>query len=169
MPALLPMLVASLCVLSAISDVTARRIPNALLAAALGIGAVLFCVQGWRGHTGFPWSSLLGFLIGLLVLLPFYAVHWMGAGDVKLFATLGFLLGAKALLPIWIIASLLAGAHATYVVVTNHQLRHAAQGVLDTDVMKAITTERKRRGTPYAALMAVGALVTLCYPVLAHW
>jgi prepilin peptidase CpaA len=169
MPALLPALVASLCVLSAFSDITARRVPNVLLLAALGLGVITLCTQWWLERTGMPWSSLLGFLIGLLVLLPFYAIHRMGAGDVKLFATFGFLLGAKALLPIWIIASLLAGLHAIYVLLSNYQFRHAAQGVLDTEAIKAITLEKRRRGTPYAAFLSAGALTTLFYPFLAHW
>ncbi|GLQ99762.1 A24 family peptidase [Dyella mobilis] len=169
MSTLLPALVASLCVMSAISDIRARRVPNALLLAALVLGAFALCMQWWLDHTGAPWSSLLGFLIGLLVFFPFYTIHRMGAGDVKLFATLGFLMGAKALLPIWIIASLLAGMHVVYVLLSNHQFRHVARGVLDVEVINAVTSEKKRRGTPYAAFLSTGALATLLYPTLAHW
>lgn len=169
MPALLPVLVAPLCVLIAISDVSTRRVPNAWLLIALSFGAMLFCSEWARGHAGPPWAALIGLVTGLLVLLPFYAIRWMGAGDVKLFATYGFLLGAKALLPIWIIASLLAGAHAAYVLLANYRLRHAAQGVLDTDVVQALASERSKRGSPYAAFLSIGALITLFNPPLTHW
>jgi prepilin peptidase CpaA len=169
MPALLPVLVVPLCVLIAISDLSTRRVPNAWLLLALGLGALLFCVEWARGHSGPPWPALIGFVTGLLVLLPFYVIHWMGAGDVKLFATLGFLLGTKALLPIWIIASLLAGVHAIYVVFSNYRLRHAAHGVLEADIARELTAERTRRGTPYAAFLSAGALITLFHPALMHW
>ncbi|MBE1160814.1 A24 family peptidase [Dyella acidiphila] len=168
MPALLPALVAPLCVLIAISDITTRRVPNAWLLIALAAGALLFGTTWALGRTGPPWSALAGLVIGLLVLLPLYAIHWMGAGDVKLFATFGFLLGAKALLPIWIVASLLAGVHVIYVSLANYRLRHAAQGVLDADMIEAQAAERSRRGSPYAAFLSVGALIALFGPPWVH-
>lgn len=169
MPALLAMLVVPFCALIAISDAYQRRVPNALLLCALVLGMVLFCTEWALGLAGPPWSSLLGLLVGLLVLLPFYALHWMGAGDVKLFATLGFLLGFRALLPIWIIASILAGLHAAYVLVSNYRLRHATQGMHDADELHAHIVTRTRRGTPYAAFLSTGALITLFNPLLTHW
>jgi prepilin peptidase CpaA len=169
MPALLPTLVVPLCVLIAISDLATRRVPNAWLLIALGLGSVLFCVEWALGRTGPPWAALTGLIAGLLALLPFYAIHWMGAGDVKLFATFGFLLGTKALLPIWVIASLLAGAHVIYVLLSNYRLRHATQGMHDADAVRAITADRNRRGSPYAAFLSAGALITLFDPPLLHW
>jgi prepilin peptidase CpaA len=169
MTALLPLLVVPLCVLTAISDFSARRVPNAWLLMALATGTVIFCLQWALDHNGPPGSPLTGFFTGLFVLLPFYAIRWMGAGDVKLFATLGFLLGAKALLPIWIIASLLAGAHVIYMVFSNYRRRHATQGMLDIDAIRELTAEKTRRGTPYAAFLSAGALITLFNPALMHW
>jgi prepilin peptidase CpaA len=169
MPALLPLLVASLCVSIAISDLYARRVPNSWLLIALGLGSLLFCTEWALGHSEPPWPALTGLTTGLMVLLPFYIIHWMGAGDVKLFATLGFLLGSKALLPIWIIASILAGAHSIYVLLSNYRLRHVMQGALQDDAIRALTAEKKRRGTPYAAFLSTGALITLFIPSLSHW
>jgi prepilin peptidase CpaA len=169
MPALLPLLVVPLCILIAISDLATRRVPNAWLLIALGLGSILFCAEWALDRAGPPWPALIGLITGLLVLLPFYAIHWMGAGDVKLFATLGFLLGSKALLPIWVIASLLAGAHVIYVLLSNYRLRHATRGVLEADVVRALTAERNRRGTPYAAFLSAGALITLFHPLLVRW
>jgi prepilin peptidase CpaA len=169
MPALLIALLVPFCALIVFSDISARRVPNSLLAITLLLGAVLLCTQWALGQTGAPWEAPVGLVIGLIVLLPFYAIRWMGAGDVKLFATFGFLLGAKALLPIWVIASLLAGAHAIYVVLSNYRIRHVSQGLPDAGITQALVSEKTRRGTPYAAFLSVGALVTLFHPSLAHW
>jgi prepilin peptidase CpaA len=167
--ALLPWVIVPLCVVIAFSDFTARRVPNAWLLIALALGMILFCVEWMNGRTEPTWQPLLGFLTGLLVLLPFYVAHWMGAGDVKLFATLGFLLGAKALLPIWIIASLLAGMHAAYVLLSNYRLRHAMHGANDSNDLQALLPAKTRHGTPYAAFLSAGALITLFNPLLTHW
>ncbi|QRN55846.1 prepilin peptidase [Dyella caseinilytica] len=169
MPTLLFALAVPFCALIAISDISARRVPNSLLAIVLILGALLLCAQWAQGQTGAPSPSMIGLLVGLISLLPFYVIHWMGAGDVKLFATLGFLLGAKALLPIWVIASLLAGAHAIYLLASNYRLRHATQGWLDASTTHALTSERIRRGTPYAAFLSAGALITLFNPSLTYW
>lgn len=97
------------------SDLYARRVPNRWLLGALLLGTLLLVWQA--AHDGIASTAPhgAGLLLGLCSLLPFYALRWMGAGDVKFFAVLGFLLGWKALLPIWIGASLLAGAHAVVV------------------------------------------------------
>lgn len=102
----------------AISDMTARRVSNRALLTVLGVVALAQVMSLADGAAPSPsiGQCLLGGVIGLLVLLPFHAIGWMGAGDVKLFSTIGFLLGSKALLPIWVFASLAAGGHALLVV-----------------------------------------------------
>jgi len=96
-----------------VSDLLARRVSNRVLLAVLCVAAAAQLLAAGTQPT--LAQCLLGGIAGLAVLLPFYAVGWMGAGDVKLFATIGLLLGAKALLPIWALASLAAGAHAIIV------------------------------------------------------
>lgn len=100
----------------AISDLYARRVPNTwLLAGACGAGVGL--LGGQLSGQPLPVTDhLLGAGAGLIALLPFYVVGWMGAGDVKYFAVLGLLLGLHALLPVWIGASALAGVHVLCVV-----------------------------------------------------
>lgn len=169
MPSLLSIIVVPFCLLIAASDVSTRRVPNAWLLIALALGAILLCIQWALGTTGPPWQSLAGFLIGMVVLLPVYAIHWMGAGDVKLFATLGFLLGVKALLPIWLIGSILGGMHAVYMLLSARQLRHLTHGLVNIDGEQVPSLPKARRGTPYAACLSAGALITLFHPFLAHW
>jgi len=90
---LLGLLAMGVCLRIAISDLYARRVPNTWLLAACAI-AVPLIIAGQFNATRTAWAPhLLGAVVGLLALLPFYAVRWMGAGDVKFFAVLG--------LPVW--------------------------------------------------------------------
>jgi prepilin peptidase CpaA len=71
-------------------DLVTHRIPNRLTGTLLAVGVALQCtVDGWRGIE----DGILGALVGLAMLLPFYLLRGMGAGDVKLFAALGAALG----------------------------------------------------------------------------
>jgi prepilin peptidase CpaA len=78
-----------------ITDLRWRRIPNSLVIAGLCLGVVLnLQAAGVRGLG----RSVAGAALGLALLLPFYALGGMGAGDVKLLAALGSLLGPGDLL-----------------------------------------------------------------------
>src|SRR5690606_23860436 len=83
--AILPALALLLSLMVVISDLYARRVPNAWLWATLLVGAAWLLVA-WIQGGGTPWLALLGLLIGLGALLPMYVFGWMGAGDVKFFA-----------------------------------------------------------------------------------
>lgn len=174
--AILPALATLLSLAIVISDLSARRVPNAWLLASLLVGAIW--LAGWvQGIGTSPWSALFGLMTGLGALLPMYVFGWMGAGDVKFFATLGFLLGAKALLPIWIIGSLLCGVHAVIALMSHASAIQAIPGwvslqwrIADSSLGRRIAAARgQRRGLPYAAYLALGALTTICMPQLAQW
>lgn len=162
-----------LCVLTIASDLYAHRVRNAWLLAALLLGAVGIVWAWLEDAAPVPWVALAGAVVGLLVLLPFHVLGWMGAGDVKLFAVLGFLLGCKALLPIWIVASLLSGVHVLCVLV----MRRAGAGwqllqlkMAGTRAWQYVLAARQgRKGLPFAAYMAVGALLAMAVPQLTRW
>jgi len=160
--AFLPVLALVLGMQVAVSDLYARRVSNRwlLTAIVLGLGGL-----GWSwivARDGFPVAHLLGFVIGLLALLPFYAIGWMGAGDVKYFAVLGLLLGAGALLPIWIIASLIAGAHALFVIAGRRLMVPMPQRLQENvqrlqshpSVLRARQARQGRAGIPFAAYLS---------------
>jgi len=86
----------TLLIHAAVSDVRSRRIPN-----RLPLGGTLFGLAYstlfpfWLGH-GFLWS-LGACLVALVLLFPLWMMRVLGAGDVKLMAMTGSLVGLDAI------------------------------------------------------------------------
>ncbi|WP_297356563.1 prepilin peptidase, partial [Paraburkholderia sp.] len=99
-------------------------------------------------------QAALGALVGLCALMPFFALGVMGAADVKVFAVLGAWCGMHALLGLWIVASLLGGCHAVWLLIST-RTRLAAIGRLGEPTFEL----GGKRATPYAACLTVPAIV----------
>ena len=69
-----------------LTDLARRQIPNLLVAAMLGCGIIF--QTALLGKSGFL-LSLGGIVVGFSILVPFYALGGLGAGDVKLLAGVG--------------------------------------------------------------------------------
>lgn len=143
-------------------DVYARRVPNALLVAGLLPGAFWLL---WSFSASMWIDALLGLMLGLVSMLPFYIVRWMGAGDVKFFAVLGFLIGWQMLLPVWITASLLCGANALVVLATRRTwypqpaLRNLPSRLgLEPLLQRSMRARQGREGLPFAAHLGIAAV-----------
>ncbi|XAH24555.1 A24 family peptidase [Xylophilus sp. GW821-FHT01B05] len=152
-----------------VCDWRERRVPNRLLLAGVIAGAIAL-VPGVQplgiGH----WQALAGMAIGFCVLLPFYPLGWMGAGDVKFAGVLGLWFGVQALLPIWCLASVLAAVHAlAWLVLQRYPLPpvlyQALAGPPGPAAMPAgddtPPAGPRRRCIPYASYLAMAALVVL--------
>lgn len=88
----IPACVVLLVIVTASTDIVSRRIPNSIIAAGL-VAALL--AQGWlHGPLAGSTTWLAGALTGFTVLLPFYLLRGMAAGDVKLLMMIGAWLGA---------------------------------------------------------------------------
>src|SRR2546427_9421541 len=84
---------------AAVYDVRYRRIPNWLTVT----GAVLGVILNWFLDPGlFKWS-LAGLGVAFGVYAALYALHAMGAGDVKLMAAVGAVVGLQDWFGIFII------------------------------------------------------------------
>ena len=55
-------------------------------------------------------SSLLGFFLGFLLMLPGHVLGSTGAGDVKLFAAAGAVLGVEQIVPAFLMTAIAGGA-----------------------------------------------------------
>ena len=86
-------------------DLVYGKVPNSVTFPVILIGLVLsFILHGFSGLTG----SIVGFLIGIIVFLPFFIVKGIGGGDLKLFAAIGALKGYLFLFQSIIFSSLIA-------------------------------------------------------------
>ena len=135
----------------AISDCRWRRISNSVVLA--GLVAAFCCAFFQRAPFGISLTqSGIGALIGFAALLPFFALGMMGAADVKVFAVLGAWCGMHALLGLWMAASLAAGVHALWLLITT---RTRLAGLIR---QPGATFELAgKASTPYAACLTVAA------------
>ncbi len=118
-------------------DVKTRKIPNRLvmlgIVAALAMhavlprGAGLFAVDA--GSLGVL-HSLAGCAVGLMLLLPFYALKTLGAGDVKLMAMVGAFIGTPAVVGATLLSMLAGGVLALVVALWSGQLTQVLKNLL---------------------------------------
>ncbi len=85
-------LVSAVLILAAWIDGKELRVPNWITFPMVLSGLVYSTVVGGFAGLG---DGVMGMCVGLLTLLPLYAVGGMGAGDVKLMAGIGAWLGWK--------------------------------------------------------------------------
>jgi len=157
----------------AVMDLRIRKVRNWMVLLGLGVG-LLALAAGMQPFQVSAWKALLGMLVAFAALLPFYALRWMGAGDVKFAAVIGLWLGlSPALLGIWLVGSLLAGVHGVLVLAWRRALATPLAGWLqarlplrlvalvtppDTPPLAADGQRVIVRSIPYAGYMALAAI-----------
>lgn len=102
------MIVVAWCLVVALTDLHARRIPNML---TLGMCMIALCWLVFTGHSMLDatlHATVLGGAISLLLTLPAYAARLLGAGDVKLLLAIALVAGSDLTLVSFVIAALLA-------------------------------------------------------------
>lgn len=160
----------------AVVDLRIRKVRNWMVLLGLATGAV----ASFSGAQPFVVSisnGLTGMLVAFAALLPFYALRWMGAGDVKFAAVIGLWFGLSPnLLFIWVGGSLLAGLHGL-AVISWRSLRTSSwtgwlQARLPLPIGSALATvpptpatpdgkRSSRRSIPYAGYLAITAIWVL--------
>jgi prepilin peptidase CpaA len=108
-------------------DVRYRRIPNwlSVCGVVLGIGLNASVYGGLPGVA----FALKGMALGFSIYFVLYALHAMGAGDVKLMAAVGALVGWQDWVGVFFAASILGGILALIVVVRRGRVRRTFRNV----------------------------------------
>jgi prepilin peptidase CpaA len=150
----------ALLVMAAAGDVRTRRIPNRLV---VTIG-LLGLVYSTAMHPVVPGATrgFGGIAVGLGCWLPFYALSWVGAGDVKLFASAGAWLGPMGALEGAIVASLAGAVLAVAWMVRSRGMKEAVETLglaAGSPSMLSPGDKRSRRSKlPYGIAIAFGAI-----------
>ena len=164
-----------LLVMAAVSDVRFYRIPNWLTFGGMAFAIVYSIFAARTPMTGVQ-SALGGLGTGLAIMLPFYVLGIMGAGDVKLMAMVGALLGPYPTLQAILFTCIVGGFAAVAVAIHRRRLGHmlanvkgAAQGIVVSGIAGirpngTIDTRQSIGKLPYGICICVGTIAQ----VLAH-
>jgi prepilin peptidase CpaA len=140
-----------------VTDLSRRQIPNLLIVYMLGFGVVL--QAAFSGPSGL-FDALAGLVVGLIVLLPFYALGGMGAGDVKLLAAAGTFLGPAGALVAGV-CTLVAGAVLALGVLAWQAIAQLVRNRSRHAHVAAITapTPVARVELPYSVAIVAGTVI----------
>lgn len=157
------------CLIAAGTDLWKFKVYNALTLPALAGGLIASGLSGgWGGLT----ASGLGALTGFGLLVAFFAMGGVGAGDVKLLTALGAWLGPSLTLHVFLASAIAAGLYALALAVasggllaTAVDMLHLAQRIRRLDfrpgpaapiAAEAARGDRRRRLVPFAAMTCAG-------------
>ena len=153
--------------IAAIYDIQFRRIPNWLVLTGLVLALIIHVT--FNEFYGFKaWGY--GMLTGFVLFLPLYALHTMGAGDVKLMAMAGSFLDAGSAIGVVLMTLVAGGVLSIVVALRNGVLRQAINNV---HTQLTLTLFKKLSGgnaqleqlpssagnLPYAVAIAIGTLI----------
>jgi prepilin peptidase CpaA len=142
---------------AAVIDISSRRIPNWVTFAAFLAGVGL---NAWLAGPSGAVLAVAGAALGAALLLPFYAIRAMGAGDVKLLAAIGALLGPQMLVSVAVYGALIGGAMSVVILLIRRRLWVTLNEVL---VQRRAPT-RSGATAPYGAAIASGVYLSFILP-----
>jgi prepilin peptidase CpaA len=147
----------SVASVAAVIDVRSRRIPNWLTFGTLVLGVV---INAWlHGFSG-ALTAIAGAGLGAALLLPFYLLRAMGAGDVKLLAALGALLGPSALLSVAVYGALVGGAMSLSILLVRGRLLLGVGEALVSRRLPSLSGAT----APYGVAIAGGVYLSMLLP-----
>ena len=151
-----------------VTDLRSRRVPNILTLSAAGAAIAYHAATTGLAGVGF---AGLGWGLGLLLFLPFFAVRGIGGGDVKLLAALGAWLGPSMVLWVAAFAAIAGGVFALVVSAMHGYTRQAFTNVWGLLSYWRVMGVKTHPGLtldatvaprlPYALPMAAGLGITL--------
>jgi len=154
-----------------VTDVRARRVPNALVAVLLAAGLLSAALGAAPAST--LGSAALGAAVGLALWLPFWLLGLLGAGDVKFFAAGAAWIGPGLAWRSALLAALLGGVFALVMLAWRSGVRHALTSVLlqarhagsfATSGLDVSALSPAQRSLPYAVPMALALSLAALQP-----
>lgn len=112
--------------IACISDWRTHRIPNALTFSA-ALAAIV--VQAILGGTPGAVSGATGWLVGVALFFPFFALGGLGAGDVKLLGAIGAWLGPSLVLRVAMYSAMAGGVLGLVVAWRSGYVRTAFRNI----------------------------------------
>jgi prepilin peptidase CpaA len=142
-------------------DIRTRRIPNAVTATMTGAG-LGFAASGLSGIT--LAAAALGFLFGLVLMLPGHAIGATGAGDVKLMAAVGSLVGPEVVIKAFLFTAIAGGVIAIIVAARRRRLVATFAGTArliatPTDARNECRAAEASSRFAYGPAIAVGSVL----------
>lgn len=165
-------LVSAVLILAAWIDGRELRVPNWITFPMVLSGLIYSTAVGGAAGLG---AGILGMCVGLLTLLPLYAVGGMGAGDVKLMAGIGAWVGWKITFAAFCVSVVVGAAMAIVMVLWSRQLKHHYENFLlilsewliirHPGELSRIAAERKPRMMllPYGIPICIGTIGYFLY------
>src|ERR1019366_3654753 len=157
---------------AAVFDMLYRRIPNWLTVTGVVLGIAMNTVIGSQEGSGLGFS-LIGLAVAFGIYAALYALHAMGAGDVKLMAAIGALVGWQRWFGIFFVTALVGGVMALILVVARGRLKKTLFNVgFILSQMRSLrpaylaneeldVRNKKALGLPHGAVIAVGTIFYL--------
>lgn len=140
---------------AAVYDYKTRRIPNFITLPALAVGLVLNTYQS--GFGGLE-ESLLGLLLGVLLLLMPFAFRGMGAGDVKLLAAIGALNGPHFVLYTFIYGAMTGGIMAVMILLLKRRAMAVLNNLVFTLAIPGQALVKSNLSMPYGIAIFIGTV-----------
>ncbi len=163
LPLLINLVLIALFVSAAATDLKWKKIFNLQTYPAIICGILLHSLMaGWDGAL----FSFSGFLVGAALLLVFFLMGGVGAGDVKLLGAIGALKGTTFVLWTMFYTGLIGGAMAISIIISK-----GAAGKIFKNMFRflrhPLTTqdeEAKKENLyiPYGVAISIGCLWALC-------
>jgi prepilin peptidase CpaA len=159
-------------VLAFITDIRLHKIPNWLTYPVIFLAILSYSVvNGWHGLL----FSIEGLALGLVMLMPFYMIGGMGAGDVKLMGAVGAALGPGHLFYAFFCTAIAGGVYAAIVLLLQAgRLRELASGLYSAlrtfvlvEELSLPRLEAEARGMKlyYGVAISIGTLVYIFFEV----
>jgi len=162
--------------IAAVTDVWKFKVYNLLTFPLLASGLLYHAIHG--GTPGLA-GSIVGALVGFVLMILLYTMGGMGAGDVKFVTALGAWLGLPLTLYVLMAGCIAAGIYAAVLLVASSSWRETLLnmqilwlrlaclgrhlGSEDRVEAEVKRPDRRRRLIPFSAMIALGLVATVLW------